>query len=128
MRQLHKAVLSPAAQAPAIPNMWDALTERGISMRVGEVSMICGRPSTGKSMVALNLAYRAQVPTIYISADSHLATQSIRLLSLITSQPQSEVEEMLVHDKAEAASFCGYVEHPMEFPVGSDRSADPRTR
>jgi len=105
MRQLHKAVLSPAAQAPSIPNMWEALTERGISMRVGEVSMICGRPSTGKSMVALNLAYRAQVPTIYISADSHLATQSIRLLSLITGMPQSDVEEMLVHDKDRASEL-----------------------
>ena len=105
MRQLHKAVLSPSSQAPSIPNLWSALSSRGISLRVGEVSMICGRPSTGKSMVALNLAYRAQVPTLYVSADSHMATQSIRLLSLMTGQPQSELEAMLMQSKQEASDL-----------------------
>jgi len=105
MRQLHKAVLSPTSQAPSIPNLWNALSARGISLRVGEVSMIAGRPSTGKSMVALNLAYRAQVPTLYVSADSHMATQSIRLLSLMTGRPQAELESMLMENRQEASEL-----------------------
>lgn len=105
VRQLHKAVLSPTAQAPSIPNLWPELVERGISIRVGEVSMICGRPSTGKSMVALNIAYRAQVSTLYVSADSHMATQSIRLMSLMTNRPQNELESMLIDAKQEASDM-----------------------
>ena len=105
VRQLHKAVLSPHAQAPSIPNLWDALQARGISMRVGEVSMICGRPSTAKSMVALNIAYRAGVSCLYLSADSHLATQSIRLMSLMTRRPQSEIEELLTTNPPAASEL-----------------------
>jgi len=105
MRQLHKAVLSPTAQAPSVPNIWPALAARGISFRVGEVSMIAGRPSTGKSMVALNLAYRAKVPTLYVSADSHMATQSIRLMSIITGKDQKEMEELLTTDRKRASDL-----------------------
>lgn len=95
MRLLHKAVLEPRSQTPSIPNLWPALTQRGINLRVGEVSLLCGRPSSGKSMVALNIAYRAKVPTLYVSCDSHKATQAMRLLALKTGNDQSVIEQWM---------------------------------
>lgn len=104
MQLLHKAILSPHSEAPSLPGMFPSLTERGISVRVGEVSMVFGLPSSGKSMLALSLAVRSNVDTLYVSADSHQATQSMRLLSLLTEQPQSTVETQILADREWAAS------------------------
>ena len=75
--------------------MFTSLYERGISIRSGEVSMIAGMPAAGKSMLALSLAVRAQVPTIYLSADSHMHTQAMRLISMVTNTEQSIVESSM---------------------------------
>ena len=92
MRTLSRAITQRGTTAPSIPGMFTSLNERGVSVRTGEVSMIAGQPAAGKSMLALTLAVRAQVPTIYLSADSHLHTQSMRLLSMVTETDQSIVE------------------------------------
>jgi hypothetical protein len=54
--------------------------------------MIAGPPGAGKSTVALALALKSQVPTLYASADSHESTMAIRSISMITGAPQQEVE------------------------------------
>ena len=99
MQLLHKAILSPHAEAPSIPGMYPSLTDRGVSVRVGEVSMVFGLPSSGKSMLALALAVRSGMDTLYVSADSHQATQAMRLLSLLTEQPQSSIEKRILEDR-----------------------------
>lgn len=103
MRTLSRAVVQRGASAPALPNMFTSLSERGISIRSGEVSMIAGMPAAGKSMLALALAVRAQVPTIYLSADSHLHTQAMRLIAMVTNTEQSIVEQQM-EDRAWARS------------------------
>jgi hypothetical protein len=92
MRSLSRAITQRGTAAPAIPNMFTSLHERGVSIRSGEVSMIAGMPAAGKSMLALALAVRAHVPTIYLSADSHLHTQAMRLLAMVTNTEQSVIE------------------------------------
>ena len=92
MRTLSRVITQRGTTAPSIPGMFTSLSERGVSVRTGEVSMIAGQPAAGKSMLALTLAVRAQVPTIYLSADSHLHTQSMRLLAMVTETDQSIVE------------------------------------
>lgn len=104
MQLLHKAILSPHAEAPSIPGMYESLTERGVSVRVGEVSMVFGLPSSGKSMFALSLAVRSGMDTLYVSADSHQATQAMRLLSLLTEQPQNMIEKRILEDREWASS------------------------
>jgi RecA-family ATPase len=104
MQLLHKAILSPEAEAPSLPGMFESLCDRDVSIRVGEVSMVFGLPSSGKSMLALSLAVRSGVDTLYVSADSHKATQALRVLSLLTEQPQKVVEQQIMQDREWAAS------------------------
>ena len=60
--------------------------------------MIAGTPGAGKSTLALAIALRAKVPTMYVSADTNAHTMAMRLLSMITGKPQSEAERMLEQD------------------------------
>ena len=103
MRRLSRAVRGNETTAPSLPNMFATLAERSISIRTGEVSMIAGMPAAGKSMLALALAVRAQVPTIYLSADSHMHTQAMRLIAMVTDTEQSVVEQAM-SDKDWASS------------------------
>jgi predicted ATP-dependent serine protease len=60
--------------------------------------MIAGTPGAGKSTLALAIALRAKVPTLYISADTNAHTMAMRLLSMIINKPQSEAEMLLIDD------------------------------
>jgi predicted ATP-dependent serine protease len=60
--------------------------------------MIAGTPGAGKSTLALAIALRAKVPTLYISADTNAHTMAMRLLSMITGYTQSEAERALLED------------------------------
>lgn len=92
MEFLHRSIKTDGAEAPSIPNMYPSLAARQVSIRRGEVSMIAGQPASGKSTLALALAVRAKVPTVYFSADSHKHTQSMRLISMLTDMDQATVE------------------------------------
>jgi predicted ATP-dependent serine protease len=69
-----------------------------VVIRRSEVSMIAGTPGAGKSTLALAIALRAKVPTLYVSADTNAHTMAMRLLSMITSKSQSDAEHMLNED------------------------------
>lgn len=60
--------------------------------------MIAGPPGAGKSTVALAIAIKAGIPTLYASADSHESTMAIRSLSMITGMQQSTIEERMTSD------------------------------
>jgi predicted ATP-dependent serine protease len=60
--------------------------------------MIAGTPGAGKSTLALAIALRAKVPTLYVSADTNAHTMAMRLLSMITGKSQSDSEVMLNDD------------------------------
>lgn len=111
MRRLSRAVRTAGASAPSLPNMYPSLAERGVSVRTGECSMIAGPPASGKSMLALSLAVRAEVETIYLSADSHLQTQSMRVLSMLTDTEQQIVEQTMINDKDWAAEVLKRADH-----------------
>lgn len=95
MRALDRAIRSIDKQAMAIPMPFKSWTDAHISIRRGEVSMIAGPPGAGKSTVALTIALKSKVPTLYASMDSHESTMAIRSLSMITGFPQMEVEDYM---------------------------------
>jgi KaiC/GvpD/RAD55 family RecA-like ATPase len=81
--------------------------------RHGEVSMIAGPPGAGKSTLALSLAVQAKVPTLYISADTHSHTMSLRMLAMLTGKPQGEVEPLMENDRDWAAQMLKPADHVM---------------
>lgn len=92
MLRLERAIKRAGNQAPVVPNMYPSLANRQVAIRRGEVSMIAGAPGAGKSTLALAIAVRAGAGTLYVSADTHAHTMSLRLLSMLSSAEQSQVE------------------------------------
>jgi len=61
--------------------VWDALSTRFLR---GQLGLVCAAPGIGKSAFILTYALRAQVPTLYFSADSDPFTQLSRMASILT--------------------------------------------
>lgn len=102
MRTLARAVGSADIGGEPLPSVFRTFEAHKIILRRAEVSMIAGTPGAGKSTLALAMAWRAKVPTLYVSADTNAHTMAMRLLSMITGKTQSDAEEMLVKDITES--------------------------
>lgn len=111
MKRLHRAVLQSSNLAPSLPNMFPSLAARQIAIRRGEVSLIAGQPASGKSTLAMALAVRAQVPTLYFSADTHAHTMSLRLIAMLTDTDQSIIEPAMTEDREWAAEMLTQASH-----------------
>ena len=111
MRLLSRAIKTESRGGATLPTVWQSFAANQIAVRYGEVSMIAGPPGAGKSTLALSLAVRAKVPTLYISADTHSHTMSLRLLALLTGKAQQEVEPMMEIDRDWAAQMLKPADH-----------------
>ena len=98
MRTLARAVGSVDIGGEPLPSVFRTFDANKVVIRRSEISMIAGTPGAGKSTLALAIALRAKVPTLYISADTNAHTMAMRLLSMIINKPQSEAEMLLVDD------------------------------
>ena len=79
--------------AALLPDLFPALVSDGIRFRRGQVTMIAGQPNSGKSLLALFYALKANVPTLYISADTDAYTTAIRAAAVVTGSQVQSVEE-----------------------------------
>ena len=102
MRTLARAVGSKDIGGEPLPTVFRTFDVNKIVIRRAEVSMIAGTPGAGKSTLALAVALRSKVPTLYISADTNAHTMAMRLLSMISGQPQSSAEQMLIESVEES--------------------------
>ena len=98
MRTLARAVGSVDIGGEPLPSVFRTFDANKVVIRRSEISMIAGTPGAGKSTLALAIALRAKVPTLYISADTNAHTMAMRLLSMIINKPQSEAEMLLIDD------------------------------
>jgi energy-coupling factor transporter ATP-binding protein EcfA2 len=98
MRTLARAVGSKDIGGEPLPHVFRTFDINKIVIRRAEVSMIAGTPGAGKSTLALAVALRSKVPTLYISADTNAHTMAMRILSMITGQSQSVAEQFLIDD------------------------------
>lgn len=96
MRTLTRAVTQTRKGGAALPEVFTAFTEAGISIRRGEISMIAAQPGAGKSTLALKLALTANVPTVYFSADTHAHTMAIRTIAMLSGYQQHVVEQYMI--------------------------------
>lgn len=113
MRLLSRAIKTASQGGATLPTVWTSLAGQQIAFRYGEVSMIAGPPGAGKSTLALAVAVNANVPTLYISADTHSHTMSLRLLAMLSKLPQNEVEPMIEADRDWAAQMLKPADHIM---------------
>jgi predicted ATP-dependent serine protease len=107
----HAAVLTPRVPALVIPNNWAGLQARGIGFRRGELSMIAGPPGSGKSSLALALAVRSGVRTLYLSSDTTRETVNLRLIAMLMGMPQSQAEAHMEADPNWASQVLAHVNY-----------------
>jgi len=98
MRTLTRSVGRADIGGEPLPSVFKALDNNKIIFRRAEVSMLAGTPGVGKSTLALALALKMRVPTLYISADTNAHTMAMRLASMISGKNQTDVEYMLKND------------------------------
>jgi hypothetical protein len=81
-----------------LPDLFPSLKKEGIRFRRGQVTMIAGQPNSGKSLLALFYGIKAEVPTLYVSADTDAYTTSIRAAAVITGHMANTIEESFKND------------------------------
>lgn len=101
MLTIKQAAVRHLDEPQLLPDLFPSLKQEGIRFRRGQVTMIAGQPNSGKSLLALFYGIKANVPTLYISADTDAYTTSIRAAAVITGHMASSIEESLKNDGAD---------------------------
>ena len=78
MKTLTRSVGRPEIGGESLPSVFRTFENNQVSLRRSELSMIAGEPGAGKSTLALAMALRMQVPTLYLSADTNAHTMAER--------------------------------------------------
>ena len=84
MLTIKQAAVRHLDEPQLLPDLFPSLKKEGIRFRRGQVTMIAGQPNSGKSLLALFYGIKAEVPTLYVSADTDAYTTSIRAAAVIT--------------------------------------------
>ena len=98
MRTLVRSVGRADIGGEPLPSVFKTFDANKIIFRRAEVSMLAGTPGVGKSTLALALALRMKVPSLYISADTNAHTMAMRLASMISGKNQTDVEALMNSD------------------------------
>jgi len=95
---LSRAWSGVLTKATPLPDVWGALAHKQIKFRRGQVCMVAAAPNAGKSMFALIYAIKAEVPTLFFSADTDTTTVMMRAAAHISGHSQVLVEGNLSSD------------------------------
>ena len=97
MLRLSRAWQSTNVKATPLPDVWKSLnsTDVNVKFRRGQVCMVAAAPNAGKSMFALVYAIKANIPTLFFSADTDTATVMIRTAAHLSGHSQLTVETNL---------------------------------
>ncbi|MGI5531544.1 AAA family ATPase [Streptomyces syringium] len=98
MYSLSQSVRMKGAAGEPLPSPFKGLSKLEANFRRGELSVVAAGGGTGKSVVALNLAIQANVPTLYFSADSTAATQLTRATAILTGDDAKDIKAKLHAD------------------------------
>ena len=95
MLDLGRAWSGVLTKATPLPDVWSGLSAKQIKFRRGQVCMVAAAPNAGKSMFALIYAIKAQVPTLFFSADTDTTTVMMRAAAHTSGHSQITVESSL---------------------------------
>lgn len=98
MKTLTRSIGRSDIGGEPLPPVFKSFDNHKVIFRRAEVSMLAGTPGVGKSTLALALALKMKVPTLYISADTNAHTMAMRLASMISGKNQTDVEHLLQTD------------------------------
>ena len=111
MLDLSRAWSGVLTKATPLPDVWQGLALKQIKFRRGQVCMVAAAPNAGKSMFALVYAMKANVSTLFFSADTDTTTVMMRAASVASGHSQVSVELNLSKDKNYYDKHFGKLEH-----------------
>lgn len=76
-----------------LPDLFPSFKQVGIRFRRAQVTMIAGQPNSGKSLLALFYAIKANRPTLYVSADTDAYTTTLRAAAVVTGNTIDTIED-----------------------------------
>jgi replicative DNA helicase len=94
LRSLGQAVRRTGNLAAELPMPWPSLSAHRITFRRGQASLLAAAPGGGKTIFALAYAIESRVPTLFVSADTDLATMAVRAAAMVTGWSQEQVESV----------------------------------
>jgi predicted ATP-dependent serine protease len=109
METLQRGAVRTEAGGEPLPPAFKVFQHNNIVFRRAELSMIAGAPGAGKSSLALAIAVKLAVPTLYFSADTNSKTMAMRTLAMVNGITQSQAEYMLNAEKALATEALSVV-------------------
>ena len=111
MRTLKRSISKAEVGGEPLPPAFAAFERAGIILRRAEITMVAGTPGAGKSSVALAIAARAKLPTLYFSADTNAHTMAMRLIAMSNRTSQANAEQLLKKDPAKAEEILTLNNH-----------------
>lgn len=96
IRLQHLSRRSRANGVP-IPSPYQTFTDAGIKLLRGETSMVVAAPGVGKTALALDVAIRSQVPTVYFAIDTPDHDMLGRAAANATGYPVESAVKYLDH-------------------------------
>lgn len=123
MLNLNRAWRGSNTNATPLPDVWVALANKQIKFRRGQVCMVAAAPNAGKSMFALIYAVKANVPTLFFSADTDTATVMMRAASHLSGHEQLLVESNLLSNRHYYDKYLSEMES-IQFVFDSSPSLD----
>ncbi len=111
MLKLKRAWEGTTIKATPLPDVWRSLKNKNINFRRGQVTMVAAAPNGGKSMLALVYAIKAKVPTLFFSADTDVATVTIRAVAALSGQTQQTVEQFMPVNPQEYKKYLDQMSH-----------------
>lgn len=123
MLNLNRAWRGSITNATPLPDVWKALSGKQIKFRRGQVCMIAAAPNVGKSMLALIYVIKAQVPTLFFSADTDTATVMMRAAAHLSGHSQIMVEQNLTSNRHYYDKHLGNLDN-IQFVFDSSPSLD----
>jgi predicted ATP-dependent serine protease len=105
MKTLQRTAVRPEAGGEALPPVFKVFQQNNIIFRRGELSLLAATPGAGKSSLALAIAVRLGVPTLYFSADTNAHTMAMRVLAMVGGFSQAQAEYMMSAQKEQAGNI-----------------------
>ena len=120
---LTRALSGTAIKAAPLPDVWTTLKDKQIRFRRGQLCMVAAAPNAGKSMFALVYAIKAEVPTLFFSADTDVTTVMIRAAAHISGHEQLTVETNINSNSKYYEKYFEKIKH-IEWVFDSSPSLD----
>jgi len=117
MRSLSTALRRVGTEAQ-VPVPWLDLARRIQPLR-GNLVNVLAEPGVGKSALALNWCVQAEQPTCLLSLDTDLATQAIRMASILSEVPMVKV-------KQDPIVWADYLDHKANYVRAYDLPLESR--